>query len=398
MSKENETLGGFSGWDEDKIPSNFFDDSPEDLKTEAIDVLKELEKDDEPEEDKGSKGKEKTAEQLAEELFNDEVSADVEEVDDEDEPEDNENNTKTKAKNTKGEKGTLVSAVSLLKEKGIIDFELEEGEELTEELADEILEDKYEESVESRIEELFGDLPDIVKQINKYAMQGGDLNKFFNSLTKQNAVGISADMDLENESNQETVVKAMLKDEGYDDEYIDTQLEFLKDSNKLKAIAEKKLDVWKTKNQKEQAKLLEDQAKAQAKQKEDLRKEKVRLSTLLSEKDEVQGIKLSKQDKKDLPSYILDRNIKLDNGAVISPIHKDIYEVMSNETAVLQLAKMLRTRNKDGSFNFKEIEMIAKTKVAQEVRENVRRNKTNTPTKSVSRNGSSQTKSLADYF
>ena len=71
---------------------------------------------------------------------------------------------------------------------------------------------------------------------------------------------------------------------------------------------------------------------------------------------------------------------------------------MSNETAVLQLAKMLRTRNKDGSFNFKEIEMIAKTKVAQEVRENVRRNKTNTPTKSVSRNGSSQTKSLADYF
>ena len=58
-----------------------------------------------------------------------------------------------------------VSVVSKLKEKGFIDFELEEGEELTEELAEEILEEGFEVKINEKIDELFKDLPDNVREL-----------------------------------------------------------------------------------------------------------------------------------------------------------------------------------------------------------------------------------------
>ena len=397
MSNKENGLSGFNGWD-NKVPDNFFDDSPEDLlKTDASSVVEEVLKDDEVQEEQEPE-KQKTEEELADELFNDDFEqsgADTEDIDDENE--DNDETDKKSKQPFKG-KGTSVAALNLLKEKGYIEFDLDEGEELTEELAEEILEDKFDESIENRIEELFSELPDVVKQLNKYALQGGDVSKFLGTITKQNQVGITADLDLETESNQELVVKAMLKEQGFDDEYIDTNLEFLKDSGKLKMTAEKQFGVWKTNNQKQQEAILKQQEETIRKNKENIRKEKAKLSTLLGEVDEVKGLKLSKIDKKELPSYILDRNLKMENGSVISAFHKDIMEAMSNETTAIQLAKLLRGRNKDGSFNFKEIETITKTKVAQEVRENIRRNKTNTPKASVSSQGSSQKKELADYF
>jgi len=70
--------------------------------------------------------------------------------------------------------------VNLLKEKGLIDFELEDNQELDEE-----------EAIENRVEELFTELPDIVKQIVKYAKDGGNLDRLFENLAKTKQVPIN---------------------------------------------------------------------------------------------------------------------------------------------------------------------------------------------------------------
>ena len=77
-------------------------------------------------------------------------------------------------------------------------------------------------------------------------------------------------------------------------------------------------------------------------------------------------------------------------------IFKGIWEALGNETTALQLAKLLRSKKEDGSFDFTKLELNIKTKVVKEIKDNVQRNKNdNTPQRSV--NGSSK-KELADFF
>lgn len=406
--KEFNSLDQFDGFDTSnpstKEEDDFWNEAPAGDSTDAKEVIKKLEEDEDDSSEEGTE--KKTPEEIADELFEDgeDVSDDNEdgEEDDDngtdgDDEGNDEDDTKSK-KTSKASKIDSASTLNFLKDKGLVDFELEEGEELTPELADEILEDKFEEGIESRIEELFGELPQIVKDINKYAMDGGDLNKFFNTVTNKATAKITADIDLGKEENQELIVKEILAQEDNDEEYINTQLEFLKDSGKLKMFAEKKFDKWKKGNEKEQAALVQQQADAKRVQKENLRKYKSSVSKFVTDSEEIGSIKLSRVDKKEIPSYMADKTIKLDNGAVITQRDKDLYEVLQDETASIQLAKLLRSRNKDGSFNFKDIETTVKTKVAKEVKANVRRNKTNTPKKSISQGKSSQNRSLADYF
>ena len=374
-------------WDDPAEIDNFFNDSPEDLenKLETTTVIEEINKDDVVE---------KTAEELADDIFADEsdILEDVEEEEQGGEPID----TKAKSKSKDKEESTTSSALNLLKDKGILDFELDEGEVLTEELAEEILEDKFDEAIEGRIGELFAGLPDVVKQMIKFAKDGGDPTAFVQTLAQATSTGLTTNMDMSQEANQEAVMKTMLKKDGYDDEDISTQIEFLKDSGKLKAMAEKRFDVWNKNQEKETAALTAAQENRRKQDREELRERKATLIAELQTTAEVDGIKLNSKDKREIPSYIFDKNIELENGSKISNYHKDVWEAMSNKKASLQLAKLLRERKKDGSFDFSKIEKIAETAVTRKVKDNVQRNKNITPQVSVGKISSQ--KSLADYF
>lgn len=374
-------------WDDPAEIDNFFNDSPEDLenKLETTTVIEEINKDDVVE---------KTAEELADDIFADEsdILEDVEEEEQGGEPTD----TKAKSKSKDKEESTTSSALNLLKDKGILDFELDEGEVLTEELAEEILEDKFDEAIEGRIGELFAGLPDVVKQMIKFAKDGGDPTAFVQTLAQATSTGLTTNMDMSQEANQEAVMKTMLKKDGYDDEDISTQIEFLKDSGKLKAMAEKRFDVWNKNQEKETAALTAAQENKRKQDREELRERKATLISELQTTTEVDGIKLNSKDKREIPSYIFDKNIELENGSKISSYHKDVWEAMSNKKASLQLAKLLRERKKDGSFDFSKIEKIAETAVTRKVKDNVQRNKNITPQVSVGKISSQ--KSLADYF
>lgn len=376
---------GFS-WDNQEVPEDFFNDSPEDLerKTEADSVVAELDKEDIEE------VKEKTNEELADELFSDETINNEDNIDED--VEDKENTTPK----SKVEKPTMVTTANLLKEKGIIDFELEEGEELTDELADELIEDGFDTAVDNKLKDLFDGLPDVVRQMVKYSKDGGDPMQFISTMLKTQATGLTVNMDLSSEANQEAVVKAMLKEQDYDDEYIEIHIETLKDSNKLEAISKKQYKAWEDKQIKANKELVTKQEEKKIQDKENLRKEKTKLNSTLSSLSDVGGIKLSPKDKKELPSYMVDKSVPLKNGTAITALQKDVWEALGNETTALQLAKLLRSMKEDGSFDFTKLELNIKTKVVKEIKDNVQRNKNdNTPQRSV--NGSSK-KELADYF
>lgn len=294
----------------------------------------------------------------------------------------------------KEQTNSTIAAAQLLMDKGIVDYELEEGEELDEETALELLEEGFESGVENRISELLGGLPNELQALNKYVLNGGDMNDFLSKMNTLGAsTGITATLDISVEKNQELVVRQMYKDDGMDDDFIDTQLESLKDTGKLEAFAKKRFEKWKEQDSKvsqQAAQQQELQAKAQ---REKARQYYSSLKTAVT--GEFEGIKLSAKDKTEIPGFMTDRNIKLSNGAVVTPFNQNLMEVLQNETASIQLAKLLRDRKKDGTFDFSQLEKVAATKVTKEVKDNIRRNK-ETPRKSTE--VSTQSRSLADYF
>ena len=372
-----------SDWNADQQVDNFFNDGPEIIDgTSAEEVVAKIE-----DEEKES-GKEKEKEVKIEDNIDW----------DDDNPNPDATDVETPgAAPKKGEKtqvNSTIAAAQLLMDKGIVDYELEEGEELDEETALELLEEGFESGVENRISELLGGLPNELQALNKYVLNGGDMNDFLSKMNTLGAsTGITATLDISVEKNQELVVRQMYKDDGMDDDFIDTQLESLKDTGKLEAFAKKRFEKWKEQDSKvsqQAAQQQELQAKAQ---REKARQYYSSLKTAVN--GEFEGIKLSAKDKNEIPGFMTDRNIKLSNGAVVTPFNQNLMEVLQNETASIQLAKLLRDRKKDGTFDFSQLEKVAATKVTKEVKDNIRRNK-ETPRKSTE--VSTQSRSLADYF
>ena len=372
-----------SDWNADQQVDNFFNDGPEIIDgTSAEEVVAKIE-----DEEKES-GKEKEKEVKIEDNIDW----------DDDNPNPDATDVETPgAAPKKGEKtqvNSTIAAAQLLMDKGIVDYELEEGEELDEETALELLEEGFESGVENRISELLGGLPNELQALNKYVLNGGDMNDFLSKMNTLGAsTGITATLDISVEKNQELVVRQMYKDDGMDDDFIDTQLESLKDTGKLEAFAKKRFEKWKEQDSKvsqQAAQQQELQAKAQ---REKARQYYSSLKTAVN--GEFEGIKLSAKDKNEIPGFMTDRNIKLSNGAVVTPFNQNLMEVLQNETASIQLAKLLRDRKKDGTFDFSQLEKVAATKVTKEIKDNIRRNK-ETPRKSTE--VSTQSRSLADYF
>ena len=386
MKAEEFNLASLGDWNKDAVADEIFNDAPEIIDgTTAEDVVSAIEKDEEedvfqkPEETKDTK----------------KVEIDW----DEDNPNPGADEVETPFDTLKKKEQTsdsqIITSTKFLIEKGILDFELEEGEELNEDIALELLEEGFEKGVENRIEDLLQGLPNELQALNKYVLSGGDMNEFLVKMsTIGKSSGISSTLDMSSEANQELVIKQMYQDEGMDDDFIEAQIETLRDTGKLETFARKRFEKWKEQDKDNSQKEAKKQEEYARQQREKARQYYSNLKNTVS-KEEFEGIKLSPKDKTEIPSYMTERKVKLENGNVVTPFNQGLMEVLQNEKASIQLAKMLRDRKNDGTFDFSHIEKVATTKVAREVKNNIRRNK-DIPRKSVETN--SQSKSLADYF
>lgn len=378
----NKSLENFGGWGDLDPEVDFFNEEVVEDKTDAKSVINELKKDEKVEETKQKPVKEE------ENLFSETEIENEDLVDDKNKDDDPE---------VINEKSQNIFILNKLKEKGFIDYELEEGEELTDELAEELIEEKFDESVDLKVQELLTELPDDKKQVVQFLIKGGNLDDLIDTLTSDN-VSIKLDVDLEKEENQISTLRKLLKLEDKDEEEIETEIEFLKDSGKLKTMTEKKFNKYKADYDNRQKELVKQQEKEIENEKKVIKQSKIKISTFLTSNDEVDGIKFSKDDKKQLPSYMNDKTVKLGSGATITQMQKELfYDLPKNEKALIQLATLLKNRNEDGTFNFESIVKSSKTKVAQEVRSEIRRNNTSIPGNSTNKNNKSD-KSLSDYF
>lgn len=374
-----EKLNKFA-WDNNVESVDFFGEveTNPNLKNDEKDAKDKLEDLDDSQE------KKETDEELVD------VFKDVENIDTNEEEEEEEEESSDSSKTNKKESNTEINnlgVANFLKEKGFLNFELEDGEELDEEKAFSLIEDKFEESVDSKVEELMKTLPEDVKNLVKYAVNGGDVNSYLNTISSTTK-SITKDLDLEDEKNQEFLVREKLKAQGEDDEYIQSQIEFLKEKNKLGDVAEKYFEKVLSERETKEKELVEKQKQAKKEAKENQLKFKKEISTILEEKEEVKGLKFNKQDKRELPEYISSASIELQDGRTITPFYNDLFETLKDKDKTLLLAKLIKS-----DFDFSSIEKEAQTKSTKQVKDNLeRKNETSV------KKGSSQPKRITDYF
>lgn len=260
---------------------------------------------------------------------------------------------------------TTSSYITELKAKGLIEFELEEGEELTEELAQEILETSLEDKAEARAIEYLKELPEDVQALNKFILKGGTMQEY---LSKLNLSGEPDDLDLDDEATQERIVRQSFLKEGYDQEDIDSLVEAMKDSNRLKKVAEAHYQKIKKSQEETKAQLLARQQEQVEEQKKIRKAYKQDISKLISENTVLKSLEISKKDIIELPNYISENTVKVKNGGYISEMQKDLYEALKDKEKVVVLAKLLRD-----NFEFSTVKAKAKDEVAKTVRDNIRR-------------------------
>ena len=373
----------FEGWEEAQTTEDFFsalDDNTE-IGTSAEEIIDKV-----IEEEGNTPDKNKPTIEAS--LFDDE---DIEnaggESFKEDEEDDNKNNPAT----------ANISLLNSLKERGLLEYDLEEGVELTEELADELIEDRFEETIDERIKDKLSALPEDAQEAIQFVLQGGSFSEYIRAITSDSGVILSEDMDLESEENQVLVLQEILGQEEDDEEFIESQIEALKDNGKLKVFAEKKFAKWLTETKAKKTALLEAQAAKKIEAKNTIKESKRKVIEVLSKSEDIGGLQPSKEDKREVASYMNDRAVALQNGAEITEMQKELfYELPKNETAMIQLAILLRNRNEDGTFNFESIINKTKTKLTKDIKDNVRRGNSGLPGSAQKK--SRTDKSLAAYF
>lgn len=342
---------------EEKSPFNEFNWDSEITDVDFFGEIQKIQEEVPEEEEKKEEEKSKEEEIEEEKIFEDLVE------------EQEENPSETLEKSSTGLKDSL----QYLIEQGII--ELDENEELPESVDNDYLTDIIDKSIEKRFEESIKNLPEDLKNIIKYVNNGGSLEDIITTLSESSE--LSEDIDLSDESNQEKVLRYLLKQEGEDDEIIEANIEFLKDSGKLAAISEKKFEKWKNDKKTELEMEVENQKKQKQLLKENQIKFKKDISEYLSSNNEIKGLTISKNEEKELPSYISDTSIKLQDGRQITPFYRDLFEALKDREKIIALAKIIKS-----DFDFSSMKKNIVTKQTQKLKEEIQRQEKSTDKRS----------------
>lgn len=361
MSGIEKTIDQFAGWEDTSQQHDFFGETNLD-----VDVVEAAVKDDVTIEQEAAKEKEeKENQELIDDQFKSfekdapKVETDKDDSDDagapagKKEPATNVNNKQT---------------LEFLKEKGLVDYELEEGKELTEEEAENLLEDSWEKALEAEVESTIKDLPQDIKDLIKFASKGGNVGELLGKMVQHATSGITKNSDIENEDVQVLAITMDLKNQGYDQEYIDSQVEFLKDSGKLGSISKKSFDKIIEQQEAETAGQVQRQKETAELRKKQAREYKSNITTHINSLAETNGLPISKQDKLSLPTYISEPNVELQDGRFVSEMQADLFKVMADKDKIVLLAKLLKT-----DFDFSAIERKKQSQAARGVREAVER-------------------------
>lgn len=260
-----------------------------------------------------------------------------------------------------------------------------------------IMENSLNHSIQSRVEDSFNSLPPIVRELASYAHNGGDVAQFFEAIAQSHSVG--ANINIEDPTHQEYVIRNTLASQGFDENYISSQIQFLSQTNNLANHAKAYYAQAQQQKVIEAQNLAEEQRQAEMHRIESIRQSKMRMQSFLNQNEAIGAIRLSSRDKSELVSYMTDEAYELEDGTRISSLQKDLYyEIMENHALAMQVALLLKNKGKDGLLDFSFIEKQASTKMAKRVKEGLRRTDRKAPSSSSKKVPSYKTKSLADLI
>ena len=206
--------------------------------------------------------------------------------------------------------------------------------------------------------------------------------------------GFDATSDIETEEVQILAITEDLRNQGYDAEEIETQIEFLKEKDKLATMGKKAFDKLVAKKEQDRKAYVKQVADQKETVKKNARDYKANLITHISAINEVKGLTLNKKDKETLPSYISDPTIELQDGRVISELQADLFKVMADKDQIVLLAKVLKS-----GFDFSSLERKAVTTEARNLKGNIQNQKEVTGTlSSSSTSKKAQKKAVWDYL
>ena len=360
MSGTEKTIDQFAGWEDTSQQHDFFGET-----NLEVDVVQAAVKDDITLEQEAAKEKEEKEEQ---ELIDDQFKSFEKESSKIDEEDDSDDKGTPAGKKEPVTNVNNKQTLEFLKEKGLVDYELEEGTELTEEDAENLLEDSWEKALEAEVEATIKDLPQDIKDLIKFASKGGNVGELLGKMVQHATSGITKNSDISNEDVQVLAVTMDLKNQGYDQEYINDQIEFLKEKDKLEGIAKKSYDKIIAEQEAETAGQVQRQKETVELRKKQAREYKSNITTHINALEETNGLPLSKQDKLSLPTYISEPNVELQDGRFVSEMQADLFKVMADKDKIVLLAKLLKT-----DFDFSAIERKKQTAAARGIKEEIQR-------------------------
>lgn len=360
MSGTEKTIDQFAGWEDSSQQHDFFGET--NLEVDAVEIAL---KDDVKTEETLAKEKEEKEEQ---ELINEQFSSFEKPSKVTDEDAESEDKSTPSGKKEPATNVNNKQTLEFLKEKGLVDYKLEDGKELSEEEAEHLIEDSWEKALDLEVEATIKDLPQDIKDLVKFASKGGNVGELLSKMVQHATSGITKNSDIDNEDVQVLAVTMDLRNQGYDQEYIDSQVEFLKDSGKLGNISKKAYDKIIAEQEAETAGQVQKQAQAVESRKKAAREYKSNITTHINSLNEMGGLPISKQDKTVLPTYISEPTVELQDGRYVSEMQADLFKVMADKDKIVLLAKLLKT-----DFDFSAIERKKQTQAARGIKEAVER-------------------------
>lgn len=140
-----------------------------------------------------------------------------------------------------------------------------------------------------------------VEALDAYVKQGGDLKKYLQIDAELDL----DDIDLDDESNQKTVVKMLLKEKGFSSKQIEKKLSKYEDAGLLEDEAQDAIEDLKEIREQRKEQLLKEQEKAHKQYQEQQRTFYTNVVDEIKGLKNIRGIAIPEKDKKVLIDYIL---------------------------------------------------------------------------------------------
>jgi len=171
---------------------------------------------------------------------------------------------------------------------------------------------------------------------------------------------ISEKSDIEEAKVQKAALREDLKSQGYDDEYISEHIDVLEEKGKLEEVSKKSFEKIIEKKKEYAKQKQKDIEKANKLRKEKSKKFKEGIQSFVKDNKEVGELTLTKTDQRDLPSYISDPTVELNDGRKVSQLQADVLKAMGDQKSLVLLAKLAK--------NGFDVKKVAKSIISKEER------------------------------